>query len=43
MIESLNSEFDDDLLTRLEQEKIILDDKVERARFGYVVSRKQYY
>jgi hypothetical protein len=24
-------------------EKSILDDKVERARYGYIVSRKDYY
>ena len=24
-------------------EKTILDDKVERARYGYIVSRKEYY
>lgn len=43
MIETLNAQFDEELLHRLEVERNVLDDKVDRARFGYIVSRKQYY
>lgn len=42
-IESLNSQFDDDLMEQLEQEKGILEDKVERARYGFIVVRRDYY
>ena len=30
-------------MQRLESERTILEDKVEKARYGYIVSRKQYY
>jgi hypothetical protein len=30
-------------LQRLESERNILDDKVDKARYGYIVSRKQYF
>lgn len=43
MIETLNIQFDEELLHRLEVERNVLDDKVERARYGYIVHRKQYY
>lgn len=36
-------QFDEELLQRLETERNVLDDKVERARYGYIVTRKQYY
>ena len=36
-------EFDEDLLKRLESEKLVLDEKVDRARYGYIVSRRDYY
>lgn len=36
-------QFDEELLKKLEMEKTVLDDKVDRARFGYIVSRKEYY
>lgn len=36
-------QFDEELLKRLEMEKSILEDKVERARYGFIVSRKEYY
>lgn len=34
---------DDELLNKLEQERIILEDKVEHIRYGYIVTRKEYY
>lgn len=43
MIETLQAQFDEELLQRLEVERNVLDDKVERARYGYIVTRKQYY
>ncbi len=43
MIEALQVQFDEELLMRLESERTILDDKVDRARYGYIVTRKQYY
>jgi len=42
-IESLTSQFDEDLMEQLEQEKGILDEKVDRARYGYIVVRRDYY
>ena len=43
LIETLQAQFDEELLQRLESERTILEDKVEKARYGYIVSRKQYY
>lgn len=43
LIESLHLQFDEELLKKLENEKFILDDKVDRARYGYIVTRKDYY
>lgn len=43
IIEQLNVSFDEELIKKLEQERLILEDKVERARYGYIVSRKEYY
>lgn len=43
LIETLTAQFDEELLQRLETERNVLDDKVDRARYGYIVTRKQYY
>jgi hypothetical protein len=43
MIDSLHAQFDEELLHRLETERNVLDDKVDKARYGYIVTRKQYY
>lgn len=42
-MESLHLDFDEELLRRLENERLVLDDKVERARYGFIVTRKEYY
>lgn len=39
----MNNQFDEEFLERLTIERDILEDKIEKARFGYIVSRKQYY
>ena len=43
MIESLHVQFNEELLKKLETEKNILEDKVDRVRYGYIVARKNYY
>ncbi len=43
LIETMTVQFDEELLQKLETERNVLDDKVERARYGYIVTRKQYY
>lgn len=43
MIEQLTAQFDEELLQRLENEKNVLDDKVDKARYGFIVTRKEYY
>jgi len=30
-------------LEKLEQEKLILDERVDNSRYGYIVTRKDYY
>ena len=43
MIEEVEIQIDEELLKRLEMEKGVLEDKVDRARYGYIVTRKEYY
>ena len=43
MIETLQAQFDEELLHRLEVERGVLDDKVHSKRYAYIVIRKQYY
>lgn len=43
MIETLQAQFDEELLHRLEVERGVLDDKVHSKRYAYIVIRKSYY
>lgn len=43
LVDTLTASFDEELLQRLEDERDVLDDKIDKARYGYIVTRKQYY
>lgn len=40
LIDTLTAQFDEELLERLENERDVLDDKIDKARYGYIVTRK---
>lgn len=42
-IDTLQESFDEEILEKLEQEKLILDERVDNSRYGYIVTRKDYY
>ena len=43
MIQELNEENDDSMLDLIEEEKRIMDDKVDKSRFFFMVFKSHYY
>ena len=43
IIDKLQVHLDEEQLKQLNSEKLLLEEKVDRARFGFVVNKKDYY